>query len=308
MSRDLRAFDCFRGPGNWYKGNLHTHTTLSDGRFAPEITIGLYEQAGYDFVAITDHDVAINAADYGAGRNILVIGGTEYYVTTTENYHGREVEEGFDLIGIHTSALRGEKEPQRLIDGIRQDGGLAIVCHPYWIGTMSYSLMGLRGYVGLEIYNWVCEDLAMNGSGEVHWDDLLRKGVRTWGFACDDSHSDVFFKGWIMVKSAERTVPAILAAVENGSFYATQGIQIFDVGMSADKITVTFDRPCAVLLRSDGWPYNRVIPIGEVASSAANADGTYTAELPYTGEESFIRLQLTDAKGGKAYTNPIFLR
>ena len=24
--------DCFGGPGQWYKGNLHSHTTNSDGR------------------------------------------------------------------------------------------------------------------------------------------------------------------------------------------------------------------------------------------------------------------------------------
>ncbi len=23
--------DCFGGPGQWYKGNLHSHTTNSDG-------------------------------------------------------------------------------------------------------------------------------------------------------------------------------------------------------------------------------------------------------------------------------------
>lgn len=39
----------------WYKGNLHTHTTNSDGRLAPEVVINLYKEAGYDFLALTDH-------------------------------------------------------------------------------------------------------------------------------------------------------------------------------------------------------------------------------------------------------------
>ena len=40
---------------NWYKGNLHMHTTCSDGRVSPEQAEDMYEQAGYDFIALTDH-------------------------------------------------------------------------------------------------------------------------------------------------------------------------------------------------------------------------------------------------------------
>ncbi len=39
----------------WYKGNLHTHSTNSDGRLSPEEVIGLYREEGYDFLALTDH-------------------------------------------------------------------------------------------------------------------------------------------------------------------------------------------------------------------------------------------------------------
>lgn len=38
------------------KGNLHTHTHLSDGLLSPEAVIARYRALGYDFLAITDHD------------------------------------------------------------------------------------------------------------------------------------------------------------------------------------------------------------------------------------------------------------
>lgn len=38
------------------KGNLHTHTYLSDGLLSPEEMIARYKALGYDFLAITDHD------------------------------------------------------------------------------------------------------------------------------------------------------------------------------------------------------------------------------------------------------------
>ena len=34
----------------WFKGNLHTHTNLSDGRLSPEESIALYRENGYDFI------------------------------------------------------------------------------------------------------------------------------------------------------------------------------------------------------------------------------------------------------------------
>ncbi len=38
------------------RGNLHAHTTLSDGIRSPASLIDEYESLGYDFLAITDHE------------------------------------------------------------------------------------------------------------------------------------------------------------------------------------------------------------------------------------------------------------
>ena len=61
----------------WYKGNLHTHTTVSDGKKSPEDTKALYRSLGYDFIALTDH------FKYGEGceddpSGLLVLSGAEY--------------------------------------------------------------------------------------------------------------------------------------------------------------------------------------------------------------------------------------
>ena len=41
---------------NAYKGQLHCHTTNSDGRFSVDTLMSKYSEAGYDFIAITDHN------------------------------------------------------------------------------------------------------------------------------------------------------------------------------------------------------------------------------------------------------------
>ena len=54
----------------WFKGNLHTHTTASDGKLPPEECYALYKSKGYDFLARTDHWKVSEPGDY-AGMLLL---------------------------------------------------------------------------------------------------------------------------------------------------------------------------------------------------------------------------------------------
>ena len=41
----------------WYKGNTHTHTLWSDGNEFPEMVAVWYKEKGYDFLALSDHNL-----------------------------------------------------------------------------------------------------------------------------------------------------------------------------------------------------------------------------------------------------------
>ena len=41
----------------WFKGNLHTHSFWSDGDEYPEMIMDWYKNKGYNFVALTDHNI-----------------------------------------------------------------------------------------------------------------------------------------------------------------------------------------------------------------------------------------------------------
>ena len=43
------------------KGNIHMHTTRSDGKLPPAEIAGLYYDAGYDFLMISDHEIYWNS-------------------------------------------------------------------------------------------------------------------------------------------------------------------------------------------------------------------------------------------------------
>lgn len=81
------------------KGNLHTHTHLSDGLLSPEAVIARYRQLGYDFLAITDHDDRIGE-DYwhriprGDGDPLVFVG----------------VEIDYRPLGQHVGEIRGDRE------------------------------------------------------------------------------------------------------------------------------------------------------------------------------------------------------
>ena len=62
--------------GNFYKANLHCHTTFSDGKKTPAEVKELYRSLGYSVVAYTDHDILI-AHDELNDENFLALHGFE---------------------------------------------------------------------------------------------------------------------------------------------------------------------------------------------------------------------------------------
>ncbi len=45
----------FNLPGRFWRGNLHTHSNLSDGALEPAAVVEAYKDAGYDFMMLSDH-------------------------------------------------------------------------------------------------------------------------------------------------------------------------------------------------------------------------------------------------------------
>jgi predicted metal-dependent phosphoesterase TrpH len=52
------SIEAFAAPGQFWRGNLHTHSNLSDGALAPGEVCRLYGDAGYDFLCLSDHFMA----------------------------------------------------------------------------------------------------------------------------------------------------------------------------------------------------------------------------------------------------------
>jgi predicted metal-dependent phosphoesterase TrpH len=131
---------------NWYKGNLHTHTNLSDGLKSPEECIELYKSEGYDFIAITDHRKCYNGCSLS--KRMLVLKGIELHINDLVS------KRAYHIVGI---GIKGDIysddsfKPQQLIDEINKKEGLAVIAHPSWSLLTHQDIMELKGYHGIEI-------------------------------------------------------------------------------------------------------------------------------------------------------------
>lgn len=281
----------------WYKGNLHTHTTRSDGANTPEAVIELYKSRGYDFLALTDH---WRLSETKMDDGLLLLSGCEYDT-------GRSVQEGiFHIVGIGmTEALRsppGEKPPvQQLIDGVRGAGGIAILAHPAWSLNRPADVLGLTGLAGVEIYNTV-SDRPWNArpySGDFV-DALAVAGRMLPCMAADDTH---FYNGdecrsYLMVRAAQCTRDAIMTALEAGDFYATQGPE-FTVRRDGERLHVACTPVRDVVFFSDSV---------FAADRVTRGDGVTAADYRISPTDTFVRVELHDAQGRMAWSSPIKLR
>ncbi len=53
----------------WWKGNTHTHTFWSDGKEFPEVVAHWYKRHGYNFLALTDHNVLSQGEKWSNVKN-----------------------------------------------------------------------------------------------------------------------------------------------------------------------------------------------------------------------------------------------
>ena len=69
--------------GQFYKANLHCHSTFSDGKKTPQEIKEIYKSKGYSIVAYTDHDVLI-PHDELTDESFLALHGVELEVTESK--------------------------------------------------------------------------------------------------------------------------------------------------------------------------------------------------------------------------------
>ena len=288
----------FEQVGQWYRGNTHSHSTESDGRLPIAERFGAYREAGYDFLVLTDHRKVNDVSAHSSG-DFLAISGSEVHPANPyggDRYH-------IVAINIHERINCAELHPNAVIDEIKKQGGEAVLCHPYWCGHTLVDYLPLRDYFAVEVYNDTCMGIG-KGFSEEAWDSLLDKVGPVFGIAADDAHGTQHdcFHGWVMVKAAELTIESIMTAFRSGAFYSTLGPELTDlkvVGTNGQRKLIVNCSPAKVVFFKGQRSRGRriVAPEGEMLTEVEY-------EVPTSAK--YVRVEVIDEQGKKAWSNPLF--
>ena len=285
-----------------YKVNLHTHTTASDGRFDAAKVIETYAGAGYDVLAFTDHRRSNPVSSYDP-HGMTLISGMELHPEGP-----RGIKWHLLALGVPEDFVYPEPENgQAAIDAARAVGAIVFCAHPYWCGFTSAEVGALKGILGIEVYNTSTRYIGKEYNMQI-WDELLDAGFRCTALAVDDMHWEHdLFKGWTVVLAPDKSPASILRALENGDFYSSQGptferITLENGILSADFSPVT----AAIAMRRQKGGYCAGI---EDAMGPGSGNRTVThLELDISKfQDNYIRIQLRDAQGRMAWSNPVFV-
>ena len=289
---------------NSYKAILHCHSTRSDGKFSPQDAIKLYREAGYDIMALTDHNTPPSLEGLDSMGMCLLPGAEIHPMNPRHNMRWHIVALGIpgDFNCDH------DQEAQEVVTNIKAADGYAICAHPYWCGFDMNDLQAIRGFDALEIFNTSCIPIGRSVSDMV-WDEMLQAGHRLSATAVDDMHTrEHAFQGWINILAEENTPEAVMNALKKGCFYSSRGPEIYRLSYENNIFEAEFS-PCTEVVVVSKYCYGQPFKLAHVP----NADGTNeitSIKFDFTGwfpTPGYFRLQMFDRNHKYAWTNPIYL-
>ncbi len=328
--------------GQFYKANLHMHTTISDGRMTLAETKEEYQKRGYSIVAFTDHEVLLPHEDLTDDK-FLAITSVEYACNRQTR-----VNDFSDVTAVHINFYSPEpnrtlspvfSEPRFWIEHTKQyvtdemrktdykmyygvdhinhmirlgneAGFLVSYNHPAWSLQNYPEYAGLNGVWGVEVYNTGCA-IAGYPDTTVPLDDLLRQGKRVVPLATDDAHSfKDCFGGFNMIKAKELTYPAVFEAMKRGDLYASTGPEIYELYVEDGEVHITCSPAAEIMLTTDRRYAGRVKATeGPLTEATFGLKGFFHQNeeiLAKTDHKPYIRITVKDATGACAYTRAYF--
>ena len=296
----------------WYRGNLHTHTTNSDGDSAPEDVARWYQQHGYDFLALTDHDYvnhSVTTWQEQGETQFLLITGEE--LTSDQDGHPIHLN-AFGLVETIPPAygMTPSETIQRNVELIRKQGALASLNHPYWgRGVSPDDLSSVRGLKLIEVFNGNHQDDSPNSDptspAEYLWDKALSLGCELYAIASDDAHRFQRFgptlanpgRGWVQVRATDLDQGTVLTALEAGEFYASTGVELEEVERDCGRLRLKIRQQSrqAYVTRFIGQE-------GRLLSRSDRNDAEYVLQPG----DAYVRATVVDREGRKAWVQPVW--
>jgi hypothetical protein len=303
----------FSLPGRFWRGNLHTHSTLSDGALEPEQVVDAYKTAGYDFMMLSEHFLGryswpvADTRKLRSNRFTTLIGAELHAPMTKVGELWHILAAGLPL---DFAPAEADETGADLAHRAAAAGAFIGIAHPAWSQLTIEDGRALDVAHGVEVYNHGCAMECDRGEGWYLMDQLLNDGRRVTAFATDDAHfshgEHDAFGGWVEVK-AERLEPeSLLAALKAGHYYATQGPRIHELSISGEELTIECSPVDTIAVM--GGTSRTANRVGRAITEATlDLGGLDRSWLPQQQRSAWLRVALVDAQGRRAWTNPIWL-
>jgi hypothetical protein len=294
--------DVFQRPGRFFRGNLHTHSNCSDGVLDPEAVAAHYRDAGYDFLALTDHFLPrygfpiVDTRPFRTNRFTTILGAEVHAPANSQGEAWHILTVGLpDDFPPTGEAETGVELAQRAVDA----GAFVAIAHPQWSSLKLEDGRALPMAHAVEVYNNTCALESGRGDGAALLDQLMNEGRDILAIATDDAHfryADAC-GGWVMVKAEENEPSALVEALKGGDFYSSQGPLIHSAEIAGGALYVE----CS--------PVVCIAAVGRGSRSAHIHGRQLTrGEIPlrqFAGD--WFRFVVGDAAGRWAWSNPVRL-
>jgi len=306
-------------PAGWLMGALHTHTLHSDGTVSPAEIMRITRDAGFDFVAITDHNNTTHsyelARDAARPARPLWIVGEE---VTTPGGHASVWGLSHDA-WIDFRVGPGDPRIADLVSAARRLGAVFSVNHPASTCiACGWEHAFVDGIEAMEISNGrhgeVTGALAM-------WDKLLRSGRRITGVGSSDWHSapNPIDVANVRVYSPALTQDAILGAIRagrvivvNGAQEATPQVVVRAGNRSAgigDSLAISDGTVATIDVHAPGLVYGRLLIVGNGGTPVdVPLDDRGRARVERPVQFGYVRFEFRrQDQSPVAYTNPVYI-
>jgi len=302
----------FTNPGRFHRGNLHTHSTGSDGVLSPGEVCRRYCNEGYDFLCLSDHFIGrygypiSDTTEYRTNRFTTILG-AEMHTGAMANgsmWHILAVGLPTDFTPPNSPDFTprdGQETGPEIARRCREAGAFVAIAHPQWSGLTLDDALSIDEAHAVEIYNHGCAVESDRGDGCAMLDLLLGNGSRLGLIATDDAHFAFadHFGGWVMVKAEQNDPEQLLDALKAGAFYSSQGPEIHDVELAEDAVRVTSSQVDRVIVQADG--IDSAVTFGSDLTEA-------TVPLGRCRNSPWLRVTVVDSTGRRAWSNPIWRR
>ncbi|MFA5561375.1 MAG: hypothetical protein WDA00_01880 [Eubacteriales bacterium] len=314
----------------FYKANLHAHTTVSDGRLSPEELKRLYRGLGYDILAITDHEVMLDHTHLSEPSFLFLKGyeiGTNPANPTQKTCHigllakraDTDAQICFDPARVWGNArnylplvkYRGRicqtdfspRTVNYILKEAAAHGFFAILNHPFWSRQTEQDYLAYEGFAGLEVYNHLSRQNGTADEGSFVLDRMLAEGKHPLPIAADDNHNEFSADspysdaggGFTMICAPSLSYAEVMGALERGDAYASTGPQITELFVEDGQLVLRCSAVRDIACLTDRRPrWARLC--------AEGGEGLTGARFPLPDEYAYVRVELTDHAGRRAFS------